>query len=211
MNNQEIIKGFLHNDKRVVLAAYTQLFPKVKKWMASYHGDEDDARNVIWKAFAVFRQKSKGEDFRLTSFNGYILKTVQYLWFQEIRKRKQDMMTHHLDYREVEEDSAMVNSSADLQLLSDKEEIIQQFHLHLKTLPILCQQFIRLKYEYGLPHEDIAARYNTSSASSRKRVSRCLEQLAVIIEKKDLTNQLANYYPGVVTYIQKYLKKNKQL
>ncbi len=209
MNNQKIIDGFLHNRKKIILTVYEQLFPKVKKWIFSYHGDEDDARNVIWKAFAVFRQKCKDSNFSPDNPQGFIVKTVRYLWFQEIRKRRKDMMTHHLNYKEIEEESVIVKSKMDIEMRSDQEEIIHQFQLYLKKLPILCQQFIRLKYQYGLPHEDIAARYNITSASSRKRLSRCLEQLADIIEQKGLTTELANYYPGVVDYVQKYLKKKK--
>ncbi len=207
MSNKEIIQGFIDNDKKIVLIAYKKLFPKIKKWISSYHGDEDDARNTIWKAFAVFRQKSKQNDFQLDNFEGFIVKTVRYLWFQEIRKRRQDMMTHHLDYNKIQEDSAVVRNTMDIGLVNDQEEIIRQFQHQLKKLPISCQQLILLKYQYGLPHEDIAARYNTSTANTRKRLSRCLEKLAEVIEKGGFTEQFAQFYPGVITYIKKYLKE----
>ena len=66
---------------------------------------------------------------------------------------------------------------------------------------------IRLKYEYNLPHKDIGLRLKISENNSRQRLYKCLEQLAIVIEEEGLTQIVAEYYPGVVNYIEKYLKK----
>ncbi len=209
MTNKEIIEGFLLNDKKIILRLYNRLFPKIRKWMHAYHGDEDDAKNAIWKGFAFFRQKCQKGNLKLDNLEGYIMRIVQYWWFQQVNKRKEDMLTYNLDYRELEEESAITESRMEVQLISDKEEAIRQFQKQLKKLPILCQQLILLKYQYELPHDDLANRYKISIAASRKRLSRCLGQLAVIIEEQGFTQELAQYYPGVNAYIQKYLKKKK--
>ena len=207
MGNKEIIEGFLHNDKEVILVCYKQLFPKIKKMVYDYKGDEDDARNMLWKSFAVFRQKCKQEDFKVRNYEAYIYQIARYLWLQEVRKRKDDFMTHHIDYLKIEDDMMTEEARQDTQLSSSQEEVIFRFQQNLKRLPIICQQIIRLKYQYELPHQDIAARYNFSVDSSRKKLSRCLENLAQLINREDFVKEFANYYPGVITYIKKYLKK----
>jgi len=209
MTNKEIIEGFIHNDKKIILRLYNRLFPKIKDWIRSYYGNEDDAKNAIWKAFAIFHQRCQKTELKRDNIEGYIMRIVQYWWYQQIAKRKEDMLSHHLDYRKIEEHIATIESPMEIQLITDKEEAIQQFQNQLKKLSILCQQLILLKYQYGLPHEDIATRYETSIEASRKRLSRCLKELIIVIEKQGLTKELAQYYPGINAYIQKYLMKKK--
>ncbi len=209
MTNKEIIEGFLNNDKKIILQVYNRLFPKIKKWVFSYNGDEDNARDATWKAFAIFRQKCIKMSTEINNSEAYIMRIAQNNWYKQIIKQREDMMTYRIRHGKTETDKAIDEITVDWQLQNDKEEAIRQFQNQLKKLSILCQQLILLKYQHGLPHEDIAIRYETSISVSRKRLSRCLKRLALVMEEEGFTQELAQYYAGVDTYVQKHLNKKK--
>ena len=207
MNNQTIIEGFLHNQKDVILVCYQRLLPIVQNMVKKNGGDEDDARNVIWKAFTVFRKNCKKEDFTLKNFDAYVYRTARFLWYQEIEKRRKDVITREYTQDFMEEGIRVVETLKESLQDGEKEDTIKGFQQHLKDLPLICQQMIRLKYQFDLPHTDIGIRLGISTVNSRQRLSRCLRELADMIDKKNLTQELKQHYPGVITYLQKYLKK----
>ena len=166
-------------------------------------GDEDDIRNTIWKAFNAFKVQCQKDAHKIKNVEAYVFQTARLLWYQELKQKIRDRMIHQY-YDDLEEDVELVESIEATFIETDRQEIALQFQQHLSNLSRYCQQIIRLRYQYNLPHSDIAARYGTSEAASRKRLSRCLKDLARFIDSKGLTEQIANHFPSVVQYVRKH-------
>lgn len=207
MNNQQIIEGFIKNDKTVILFCYQKLLPPILKLVKKYKGNEDDARNIIWKSFTIFRKKCTQPDFALTNYKGYIYHIAKHLWLQEIEKQQQDIMTRYRPENLEKEKMDIVEEEGTDLIIAEKEEMIRLFQKHLKSLPDICQEILRLKYQFNFPHEDIGLRLSISTENSRQRLSRCLRQLAKVIEANDLSKELIHHYPGITDYLKKYSKK----
>ncbi|MFK7904890.1 MAG: RNA polymerase sigma factor, partial [Chitinophagales bacterium] len=183
---------------------YKKLFAQIKKLVKEKGGDEDDVRNTIWKAFHAFRVQCKKTSSPPNNIEAYIVQIARFLWYKELRQKKKTQMIHQY-YDTVEEDQKLENSIEATLIETDRQEVALQFQQYLNNLPVQCQQMIRLRYQHGLPHSDIAARLNISETVSRKRLSRCLKQLALFIDSKDLTNHIANHFPSVSEYIKKHI------
>lgn len=204
MKHQDIIAGFVHNDKQIILYLYKKLFHQVKKMVLESGGDEDDIRNTIWKAFNAFKVQCQKDAQKIRNTEAYVVQTARLLWYQELKKKIQKKMIHQY-YEEIEEEVELVESIEASFIETDRQEIALQFQQYLDNISFSCQQIIRLRYQYNLPHSDIATRYETSEAASRKRLSRCLKELARFIDSKGLTEQIANHFPSVVQYVRKYV------
>lgn len=204
MTQQDITKGFLQNDKEVILYYYKKLFKQIKKIIVTNGGDEDDVRNIIWKAFHAFKVQCQKKTAPPNNIEAYIVQIARFLWYKELKKKKQKANIHQF-YNNLNEDTQLIQSVEDALITTDRYDIAKEFQTHLNNISSVCKQIIQLRYQHELPHEDIAARFNISVAASRKRLSRCLKDLALFIDSKGLTDNIANHYPKVIAFIKKHL------
>ncbi|MEZ4885358.1 MAG: sigma-70 family RNA polymerase sigma factor [Chitinophagales bacterium] len=204
MNPKNIIEGFVTNDKEVILHYYKKLFAQIKGIVMKNGGDEDDVRDTIWKAFHAFKVQCQKKSTPPNNIEAYIVQIARFLWYKELKKKKNEQMIHQY-YNELEENQQFEESIEITLVETDRQEVALQFQQHLNNLSIYCQQIIRLRYQYELPHTDIAARFGISEVVSRKRLSRCLKDLARFIESKGLTEHIANHFPSVYKYIKKHI------
>ncbi len=203
MNQRNIIESFIKNDKEVILFYYKKLYAQIKKNVLMNGGDEDDVRNIIWKAFHAFKVQCQKKETLPSNIEAYIVQIARFLWYKELKKKKEKQMIHQY-YNEIKENQKLEKSIEATLIETDRQEIALQFQEHLNNLSLQCQQIIRLRYQYGLPHTDIADRFNISEVASRKRLSRCLKDLALFIDSNDLTEHIANHFPSITEYIKKY-------
>ncbi len=204
MTQQNIIEGFIKNDKEVILYFYKKLFAQIKKMIMENGGDEDDVRNTIWKAFHAFKIQCQKKENHPNNPEAYIVQIARFLWYKELKQKKRKQMIHQY-YDNLQEDIELVESIETTLVETDRQEIALQFQQQLNNISIYCQQIIRLRYQHELPHSDIAARYGISETASRKRLSRCLKELARFIDSKGLTNQIAHHFPSVIKYVKKHV------
>ncbi len=202
MNHFYIIEGFKNNDKKTILAYYEKLYPHILKLIEKDNGNKEDARNIIWQVFTLFRQQCQKPDFKVKNIDGYLYKMAQYLWKKELQKQQKDALSH-----QVEDDlDKQIGAIIDDEYLKhgEKEEAIKYFKVLLNQLSPNCKQIILMRFLYELPHEDIALRLNINVENSRQHLRRCIKRLAKIIDNQKAESLLIRYYPGIRDFIDKY-------
>lgn len=178
MNNitERYINGLLTGDEIVIKEIYTKLYPKIKKYVISARGNEDDALDVFHDALMYFMTQ-KDKISKIISFEPYFFTVSQNLWKKTLNNKvmKKEVIT-------------LVDKETDLSLFVLEQNCFDLYIEKFNKLSLNCKEILNL-YFNGLSYDDIVKEKDYASINTvRQRVFKCRSKLIKLI-KDDIQYQ----------------------
>ncbi|MRX68357.1 RNA polymerase sigma-70 factor [Flavobacterium resistens] len=105
------------------------------------------------------------------SLKGYMYACARYQVFNHLRKNKDKIHVELFDDLE----KRFQYTTPETQLMH--EELVQQLHLIVETLPEKCQAVYKLSREEQLSHKEIAERLNISTKTVENHITKALQTI----------------------------------
>lgn len=167
MNEHEIIKGCLKNDRASQKALYEQHYSKMLGVCLRYAKDKDEAKDVLHEAFLKVFTNLK--NFNGTgSFEGWIRRIMVNTSIDHLRKNKQNYLIVSTVYAN-EKASNMADEVEEDELINiDKEEILKA----VQELTPAYRTVFNLYVIEGFTHKEIAEMLDVSEGTSKSNLSK---------------------------------------
>lgn len=189
MRTENIIKGLLDNNKKVINYIYNNYFKVIHAYIINNKGTHEDAWDIFQESLMIAFEKLRLDpDCIHSSFPGYLYGICKYRWIRKLNEKNMNeedisLLLNDNYFPKFEFDR--VNN--DIESLSAKEHqdrVFQEAYINLK---IDCQQIIDMVIN-GCTIEDIAEfmKYTSVKYTFRKR-QQCKERLIDYI-KTELLN-----------------------
>jgi len=169
------LRSLLGKDEEGVQNIYQELFPKIKKYVLSHSGAEDDAREVMQKALMQITVRARVKDFNITtSFEGYLFITSRNIWLRELKKRSLEVTNYNFsDHHNV------IQDIADSAVEQEKWDLFQE---KLKNLSDKCRQLLGLFFK-KVSYKQIANELNYATENVVKQsVFKCKARIKEAIQ-----------------------------
>lgn len=168
MNEHDIIKGCLKNDRASQKALYEQYYSKMLGVCMRYCKDRDEAKDVLHEAFLKVFNNLK--NFSGTgSFEGWIRRIMVNTSIDNLRKNKQNYLIVSTVYAS-EKASAMAEElpEDDVLLNIDKEEILKAVQELSPAYRTVFNLYVIEEYS----HKEIAEMLDISEGTSKSNLSK---------------------------------------
>jgi RNA polymerase sigma factor (sigma-70 family) len=168
---KKYINALLTGENKVINEIYAKLYPKIKSYILSNKGKQEDALDVFHDALIYIIVTQKEKETTIISFEAYFFTICKNLWKKTLKKRviKSDVIT-----------------------LTDKETDLSLFILEQKRFDFYIEKFNLLSknckeilgsYFNGLSYEDILTDLNYATINTvRQRVYKCRTKLIKLIK-----------------------------
>jgi RNA polymerase sigma-70 factor (ECF subfamily) len=179
MNENEIIKGCLKNDRASQKALYEQHYSKMLGVCLRYAKDKDNAKDILHEAFLKVYNNLKNFNGS-GSFEGWIRRIMVNTSIDYLRKNKQNYLIVSTVYanekasaatEEIEEDDLLLNI--------DKEDILKA----VQDLTPAYRTVFNLYVIEEFTHKEIAELLDISEGTSKSNLSKAKFNL-----RRNLTN-----------------------
>ena len=170
--------GMMAGNGKIIAEIYSRFFPKIRQFILSNFGNEDDAKDTFQEALLAFYNNASKPEFRLTcQFETYLQAIARKIWSKQLRTRKvRKSALNQLPLALVTDDG----EEAAIQ-----EEKHRLYLKHFNTLSENAQAFLSL-YLQGLDMKSIAQELGLASeAYARKRKFKCKEMLMKRIKRDE--------------------------
>ncbi len=180
---QEILKGILENNSKIVQYIYDRYFHSIKKFIEKFGGGNDDALDVFQEGIIViYEQLLSGEIRPINNFRTYFFSICKFKWFNMIRDGKFDEFTT-IEMEEILPALEYQHNLGNLNEKLEKERRVRVYFNGFMELSSSCQMMIRY-IAHGWSIEDIANEMNFSVAYTYRKRQLCLNKLIEIVEHK---------------------------
>jgi len=186
MLTEDLIKGLLENDQKVVRYIYKNYFKMVNGFVIKNRGSEQDAWDIFQESLIiVFEKLRQDPDCIHSSFQGYLYGVCKYGWIRRLSEKLESEELQEIDlsddYLPRYEFDQIMN---DIETLADKERrdrIFQESYIQLKPD---CRRVVDLMVN-GCTIEEVAEYMNFTSIkyAFRKR-QQCKERLMEYIKNR---------------------------
>ncbi|PZQ89360.1 MAG: sigma-70 family RNA polymerase sigma factor, partial [Flavobacterium johnsoniae] len=86
-SDQFYIEGLLQNDSAVIKSIYKNFVPKVKNYIRTNSGDDDNAADVVQEVLVTIYHQAKTKGLQLTCpFEAYFFLLCKRKWLNELKK-----------------------------------------------------------------------------------------------------------------------------
>lgn len=168
-------ESLLKNDEKGVLKIYEELFPKIKKFVLSHGGEEQDAKDVMQKALLQVAVRARVNGFKInTSFEGYFFITSRNVWFRELKKQKTEVTNYNFsDHISKEQDIA------DSAVEQEKWELFEE---KMKLLSDNCRKLLGMFFK-KINYKEIVKELGYATENVvKQRIFKCKARLKEIIQ-----------------------------
>lgn len=178
MNDSEIIESIRASKTSEAFIRLYDYYPAVKKLIVNNGGNSDDAKDVYQEALIIICKKVRNADFVLTSsLNTYLYSVCNYIWKDELKKRKKSQYVELLPGIEK-------NIEQDLEYALENEKISKLAEQSLLTLGKRCREILKLFYFDSWSMEKIAKQFNYRSEKiARNQKYKCLEAARIKLDE----------------------------
>lgn len=180
-NEQKLLEGLAHNDRKAIEAIYKQHFNMVQSLILSNNGYPDDARDVFQEAMIVLYEKARSGSFELNSqLKTYLYSVCRRLWLK--RLNQQQRFSPEVDNLE---ETVPVEEDVERHEQHNKDFLVME--QSLKSLGEPCKSLLEAYYLEKKSMTDIAADFGYTNADNAKNQKyKCLMRLKKIFSiKKD--------------------------
>ena len=179
----DYLRGLLEKDEDIVQGIYQELYPKIRKYVVSNGGTEEDARDLMQKSLMqmVVRAKVRGLEIK-TSFEGYLFITAKNFWLRMVKKRNQEVTNYELSALQSEEQEI-----ADSAVEQEKWELFEE---KLAVLSENCRRLLGFFFK-KLSYKEIAVEMEYSNENVvKQRMFKCKQKLKDGIQSDRRYNEL---------------------
>jgi len=171
-NEQLLLKGLAHNEKKAIETIYKENFSMVQSMILNNNGSYDDARDIFQEAMIALYEKSKMESFVLTcQIKTYIYSVCRRLWL----KRLQQMGRFVPQLNGFEE---TVQVEEDLELHDKRNADYAMMERAMGSLGEPCKGLLEAYYLEKKGMTEIAEKFGYTNADNAKNQKyKCLMRL----------------------------------
>ncbi len=172
--DHRFIVALRQGNDTVIKELYTDLSPKVTRWIMANNGSMSDAKDIFQEAILALYNMACDPGFVLKyPIGGLLFKICKNKWIDQIRKKTKESEVRILEkerYDNVETTTALLEQI-------ETEEIRQtKLDKAFRKLSELCQNLLKLSME-GISPKEIAVQLQMSDANSvYRRKSACVER-----------------------------------
>ena len=169
-NTKRYVDGLLSGDEIVIKELYDMLYPKIKRYVLSARGSEDDALDVFHDALMYFMTQ-KEKTANILAFEPYFFTESKNLWLKSLNSRVIKTET-----------TSLIDKETDLGLFVLEQNCFDLYIEKFNQLSENCKEILTL-YFNGLNYEDIVLEKEYASVNTvRQRVFKCRTKLIELIK-----------------------------
>ena len=178
-NEQKLLEGLAHNDRKAIEAIYKQHFNMVQSLILSNNGYPDDARDIFQEAMIVLYEKARSGSFELNSqLKTYLYSVCRRLWLK--RLNQQQRFSPEVDNLE---ETVPVEEDVERHEQRNKDFLVME--QSLKSLGEPCKSLLEAYYLEKKSMVDIASDFGYTNADNAKNQKyKCLMRLKKIFNNK---------------------------
>lgn len=179
-SDQFYIEGLLQNDSAVIKSIYKNFVPKVKNYIRTNSGDDDNAADVVQEVLVTIYRQAKTKGLQLTCpFEAYFFLLCKRKWLNELKKPSNKGVTINDNIVSTDE------SAYELVLQSESfDERQSLFDEMFRKLGEKCQEVLKLSFVLKTM-EEVARQLNVTYGYVRKKKSLCTGQLTEMIQQSN--------------------------
>ncbi len=179
------LEALLNNDVEVIKTIYKNNFFKIKSFVLSNKGQQQDAEDIFQNALMQLAVRYDKEKFVITSsFEAYLFTVCKNLWRRELNKTKIRVTKYETLQPEAkhEDIAASVLEQERWELFTEK----------LEEISGRCKELLK-SYFSKMSYADIVKKFNYSSETvARQSVFKCKTRLKELVKKDKRFNLLKN-------------------
>ncbi len=178
--DQVYIDGLLQNNSNIINAIYKKYVPKVKNYIRTNNGDDDQAQDVIQEVLITIYNQAKTSGLQLTCpFDAYFFLLCKRRWLNELKKSSNKEVT--LQDENVSIDESVQEMTFQTEVFDDKQSLFDEM---FQKLGEKCQEVLKLSF-VTKTMEEVAEKLNVTYGYVRKKKSLCTGQLTEMIQQSN--------------------------
>ena len=177
-NEQKLLEGLAHNDRKAIEAIYKQHFSMVQSLILGNNGNPDDARDIFQEAMIVLYEKARSGTFELNSqLKTYLYSVCRRLWLKRLSQQQRFSP-------EVENLEETMPVDEELERHEQRNRDFQLMEQSLKSLGEPCKSLIEAYYLEKKSMVEIAGDFGYTNADNAKNQKyKCLMRLKKIFNQ----------------------------
>ena len=176
--DQLYIDGLLQNNSSVIQSIYKKFVPKVKNYIRTNSGNDDQAQDVIQEVLITIYNQAKTNGLQLTCpFDAYFFLLCKRRWLNELKKssnKEVTLMDDNVSTNEPVQEMAFQTETFD-----EKQSLFDEM---FQKLGEKCQEVLKLSF-VTKTMEEVAEKLNVTYGYVRKKKSLCTGQLTEMIQQ----------------------------
>jgi RNA polymerase sigma factor (sigma-70 family) len=185
--DQLYINGLVQNNSAVIQSIYKKFVPKVKHYIRTNSGDDDQAQDVIQEVLITIYNQAKTKGLQLTCpFDAYFFLLCKRRWLNELKKTSNKEVT--LQDENVSNDESVQEAAFQTEVFDEKQSLFDEM---FQKLGEKCQEVLKLSF-ITKTMEEVAAKLNVTYAYVRKKKSLCTGQLTEMIQQSNRYQSVKN-------------------
>ena len=176
--DQVYIDGLLQNNSNIINSIYKKYVPKVKHYIRTNNGDDDQAQDVIQEVLITIYNQAKTNGLQLTCpFDAYLFLLCKRRWLNELKKSSNKEVTLQDENVSIEE--SVQEMTFQTEVFDDKQSLFDEM---FQKLGEKCQEVLKLSF-VTKTMEEVAEKLNVTYGYVRKKKSLCTGQLTEMIQQ----------------------------
>ena len=185
--DQIYIDGLVQNNSAVIQSIYKKFVPKVKNYIRTNSGSDDEAQDVIQEVLIALYNQAKTKGVELTCpFDAYFFLLCKRRWLNELKKSSNKEVT--LMDENVSIDESVQEMTFQTEAFDEKQSLFDEM---FQKLGEKCQEVLKLSF-VTKTMEEVAEKLNVTYGYVRKKKSLCTGQLTEMIQQSNRYKSL-NY------------------
>lgn len=176
--DQLYIDGLLQNNSNIIQSIYKKFVPKIKNYIRTNSGDDDQAQDVIQEVLITIYNQAKTNGLQLTCpFDAYFFLLCKRRWLNELKKSSNKEVTLMDD--NVSTDEPVQEMAFQTETFDEKQSLFDEM---FQKLGEKCQEVLKLSF-VTKTMEEVAEKLNVTYGYVRKKKSLCTGQLTEMIQQ----------------------------
>ncbi|MEC4004092.1 sigma-70 family RNA polymerase sigma factor [Flavobacterium sp. SUN052] len=176
--DQMYIDGLVQNNSSIIQSIYKKFVPKVKNYIRTNSGDDDQAQDVIQEVLITIYNQAKTNGLQLTCpFDAYFFLLCKRRWLNELKKSSNKEVTLQDD--SVSIDEPIQEMAFQTEIFDEKQSLFDEM---FQKLGEKCQEVLKLSF-VTKTMEEVAEKLNVTYGYVRKKKSLCTGQLTEMIQQ----------------------------
>ena len=176
--DQLYIDGLVQNNSAVIQSIYKKFVPKVKNYIRTNSGDDDEAQDVIQEVLITIFNQAKTNGLQLTCpFDANFFLLCKRRWLNELKKSSNKEVTLKDD--NVSIDESVQEMTFQTEVFDEKQSLFDEM---FQKLGEKCREVLQLSF-VTKTMEEVAEKLNVTYGYVRKKKSLCTGQLTEMIQQ----------------------------
>ena len=179
-SDQLYIDGLLQNNSGIIQSIYKKFAPKVKNYIRTNSGDDDDANDVIQEVLIAIYNQAKLKGLKLTCpFDAYFFLLCKRRWLNELKKSSNKQVT--IQDNTLSIDESVQEIALQTEIFDEKQSLSDEM---FQKLGDKCKEVLKLSFVLKTM-EEVAQQLNVTYGYVRKKKSLCTGQLTEMIQQSN--------------------------